>query len=183
MANRSSTALRMFRVKQQLHLLFSPPCVQKPSFIFLLGSFHLIFCFIQQPDFSPSKRLRQPKLISVQPNSVGRGKWDSHGALPKSEASPSPCPRGWVELKIHQGGFFLPVSSQHCTGEELCGAWEGCWMDGWTDAPGQNSSGCDGNQKSCGLPAQLPSQGRPSIAGAPVCPTRPHPRQKPPQIL
>lgn len=42
-------------VKQQLRLFFPPSLPAKIILLFLLGSFHLIFCFIQQPGFSPQR--------------------------------------------------------------------------------------------------------------------------------
>lgn len=62
-------------IKQQLHPLFSLSRMRRVILLFLLGSFHLIVCFTQQPGSS----LQRDHLFSTDP--VGKGERDLYAAL------------------------------------------------------------------------------------------------------
>lgn len=47
----------------------------KIIFLFLLGSFHLIFCFIQQPGFSPQRDDGSLSWFSFSPEDRSSGSW------------------------------------------------------------------------------------------------------------
>ena len=52
-----------------------PPRVKKIIFLFLLGSFHLIFCFIQQPGFSPQRDRGSLSQFLFSPEDRSSGYW------------------------------------------------------------------------------------------------------------